>query len=177
MLVDFTHAEACDAERRAPGLGRRAGAASRGAFAPPPKARYWVVEAAGGVVASASIVTEWSNFRGGDYWWIQSLYIRPSIAARAWSTPCWPTSPTRPGRRGARSAALRLQHQRARAARLPALRLHRRPVHRDDTAPRQALTTGGAAGYDDSAGVNALSMSASDGGWRTLPAANSSACG
>jgi ribosomal protein S18 acetylase RimI-like enzyme len=29
------------------------------------------------VVACASIVTEWSNFRGGDYWWIQSLYIVP----------------------------------------------------------------------------------------------------
>ena len=29
------------------------------------------------VVASTSIVTEWSNFHGGYYWWIQSLYIDP----------------------------------------------------------------------------------------------------
>jgi GNAT superfamily N-acetyltransferase len=28
-------------------------------------------------VASTSIVTEWSNFHGGDYWWIQSVYIVP----------------------------------------------------------------------------------------------------
>jgi ribosomal protein S18 acetylase RimI-like enzyme len=75
-LVAFTHSEALDAERRT--LVRadvQRGVA--GAFATPPKVRYWVVEVGGAVVASASIVTEWSNFRGGDYWWIQSLYILP----------------------------------------------------------------------------------------------------
>jgi ribosomal protein S18 acetylase RimI-like enzyme len=75
-LVAFTLSEALDAERRA--LNRaevQRGVA--GAFASPPKARYWVAESAGRVVAGASIVTEWSNFRGGDYWWIQSLYIVP----------------------------------------------------------------------------------------------------
>jgi ribosomal protein S18 acetylase RimI-like enzyme len=75
-LVAFTQSEALDAERRT--LSRadvQRGVA--GGFATPPKARYWVVESGGAVVASASIVTEWSNFRGGDYWWIQSLYILP----------------------------------------------------------------------------------------------------
>ena len=49
-----------------------------GAFAAPPKARYWVVEEEEhNSWRSTSIVTEWSNFRGGDYWWIQSLYIVP----------------------------------------------------------------------------------------------------
>ena len=75
-LVSFTIAEALDAERRS--LIRtdvQRGVA--GAFLTPPKARYWVVESQGTVVASCSIVTEWSNFRGGDYWWIQSLYIVP----------------------------------------------------------------------------------------------------
>lgn len=76
VLVAFTLGEAMDAERRTlnPVDARRGVAA---AFASPPKARYWVAEAAGRVVASTSIVTEWSNFRGGDYWWIQSLYIVP----------------------------------------------------------------------------------------------------
>jgi len=38
--------------------------------------RYWVAEAGDGqVIGSISVVTEWSNFRGGYYWWIQSLYI------------------------------------------------------------------------------------------------------
>jgi ribosomal protein S18 acetylase RimI-like enzyme len=50
----------------------------RGAFEDPPLARYWVAEAPNGhVAASTSIVTEWSNFHGGWYWWIQSLYIVP----------------------------------------------------------------------------------------------------
>lgn len=80
-LVAFTLSEALDAERRA--LNRaevQRGIA--GAFASPPKARYWVVESAGRLVAVASIVTEWSNFRGGDYWWIQSLYIVPEHRGR-----------------------------------------------------------------------------------------------
>lgn len=75
-LVSFTIAEALDAERRS--LIRtdvQRGVA--GAFLTPPKARYWVVESHGTLVGSCSIVTEWSNFRGGDYWWIQSLYIAP----------------------------------------------------------------------------------------------------
>lgn len=76
ILVAYTLSEALDAERRT--LSRsdvQRGVA--GGFATPPKARYWVVESAGSIVASTSIVTEWSNFRGGDYWWIQSLYIVP----------------------------------------------------------------------------------------------------
>lgn len=80
-LVAFTLSEALDAERRM--LSRadvQRGVA--GAFASPPKARYWVVESAGSLVACASIVTEWSNFRGGDYWWIQSLYIVPEHRGR-----------------------------------------------------------------------------------------------
>ncbi len=75
-LVSFTIAEALDAERRS--LIRtdvQRGVA--GGFTTPPKARYWVVESHGTLVGSCSIVTEWSNFRGGDYWWIQSLYIAP----------------------------------------------------------------------------------------------------
>lgn len=75
-LVAFTLAEAFDAERRS--LNRaevQRGVA--GGFASPPKVRYWVAEANGAVVGATSVVTEWSNFRGGDYWWIQGLYIVP----------------------------------------------------------------------------------------------------
>lgn len=77
VLVGFTLAEARDAERRSLDVeGARRGV--RGAFEAPPRARYWVAHTADGrVVASTSIVTEWSNFRGGDYWWIQSLYVLP----------------------------------------------------------------------------------------------------
>lgn len=82
VLVAFTQQEAREAE----GLDlvevdvRRAVDA---AFADPPRATYWVVEdGAGCIVASMSIVTEWSDFRGGEYWWIQSIFITPEHRGR-----------------------------------------------------------------------------------------------
>lgn len=74
-LVDFTLQEAREAENR----GLPAAAARRGVSAALQDSRlatYWVAEAPNGrIVASTSIVTEWSNFHGGQYWWIQSLFI------------------------------------------------------------------------------------------------------
>lgn len=29
------------------------------------------------VIANTSVVKEWSDFHGNDYWWIQSFYIAP----------------------------------------------------------------------------------------------------
>ena len=77
VLVGFTLAEARDAERRTLDVeGARRGV--RAAFDSPPRATYWVAHTAEGrVVGSFSVVPEWSNFLGGDYWWIQSLYILP----------------------------------------------------------------------------------------------------
>ena len=76
-IVAFTVREAHEAE----GAELDATAVHRGvsgAFANPPRATYWVAEASGGeVVASTSIVTEWSDFHGGNYWWVQSLFIVP----------------------------------------------------------------------------------------------------
>lgn len=74
-LVAFTLQEAREAEN----LELDASAVRRGvrmALDDPRLATYWVAEAAtDGLVGSASVVKEWSNFRGGHYWWIQSLFI------------------------------------------------------------------------------------------------------
>ena len=75
-LVAFTLREAIDAE----GLALDEAAVRRGvaaAFGDPRLATYWIAESDGTIAGSLSIVREWSNFRGGDYWWIQSLYIVP----------------------------------------------------------------------------------------------------
>lgn len=75
-LVAFTLREGAEAE----GLALDAAAVRRGvagAFRDPPLARTWVAEHDGRVVANVSVVTEWSNFRGGHYWWIQSVFILP----------------------------------------------------------------------------------------------------
>ena len=81
-LAKFTLQEALEAE----GTHTTEAAVRRGiegAFAIPPRATYWVVETAeGAVVASASIVTEWSDFHGGDYWWIQSVFVTPAHRGR-----------------------------------------------------------------------------------------------
>lgn len=75
-LVAFTIAEALEAEdARLSEEAVRRGVA--GAFGDPPLARYWVAEQPGKIVAHASVVTEWSNFHGGFYWWVQSLYLHP----------------------------------------------------------------------------------------------------
>jgi GNAT superfamily N-acetyltransferase len=43
------------------------------------KGRYFVAEAAGRVVASLLITFEWSDWRDGNVWWIQSVYVRPEL--------------------------------------------------------------------------------------------------
>ena len=81
-LVAFTLQEAFEAEgvRKDPDGVRRG---VEGAFQDPPQSVYWVVEDRDGHrVASASIVTEWSDFNGGPYWWIQSIFIAPEHRGR-----------------------------------------------------------------------------------------------
>lgn len=77
VLVEFTLQEGYEAE----GTNKDQAAVRRGvegAFADPPLAAYWVAEGPGNaIVGSTSVVTEWSDFRGGHYWWIQSLFIVP----------------------------------------------------------------------------------------------------
>lgn len=77
ILVGFTVQEAREAEQ----IDIDEAAVRRGvegAFQNPPLATYWVAESSDGrVVASTSVVTEWSDFHGGHYWWIQSIFIVP----------------------------------------------------------------------------------------------------
>ena len=49
----------------------------RAVFADPRNGRYWVAEAGGEVVGSLLVTPEWSDWRNGTVWWIQSLYVRP----------------------------------------------------------------------------------------------------
>lgn len=47
-------------------------------LADPNKARYFVAEADGRVVGQLMLTLEWSDWRNGVIWWIQSVYIEPS---------------------------------------------------------------------------------------------------
>ena len=76
-LIDFTIREAKETEGADPDLAAVRLGVGSGLEGTAP-ASYWVAQSGGGqVVGSISVVTEWSNFRGGYYWWIQSLFIVP----------------------------------------------------------------------------------------------------
>jgi len=51
-------------------------------FADPSLGRYFVVESEGRVVASLMITYEWSDWRSGMVWWIQSVYVTPEFRRR-----------------------------------------------------------------------------------------------
>jgi ribosomal protein S18 acetylase RimI-like enzyme len=45
-------------------------------FADPAKGFYLVAEHAGEVVGQLLVTFEWSDWRDGWYWWVQSVYVR-----------------------------------------------------------------------------------------------------
>jgi GNAT superfamily N-acetyltransferase len=46
------------------------------------KGRYFIAEEAGRPVGQLMYTTEWSDWRNGDFWWIQSVYVRPEARRR-----------------------------------------------------------------------------------------------
>lgn len=42
----------------------------------PGRGRYWVAEIGGEVVGQLMVTLEWSDWRDGWLWWIQSVYVR-----------------------------------------------------------------------------------------------------
>ena len=76
LLADFAQAMALETEakhldRATVELGLAA------VFARPGLAEYWVAEQAGRVVGCLMLTYEWSDWRNGLWWWIQSVYVVP----------------------------------------------------------------------------------------------------
>jgi GNAT superfamily N-acetyltransferase len=44
-------------------------------LADPSKGRYWVAESRGRIVGQIMVTYEWSDWRNGMIWWIQSVYV------------------------------------------------------------------------------------------------------
>ena len=55
----------------------------RAVFDKPEQAFYLVAERNGSIVGSLMITTEWSDWRNANFWWIQSVYVRPEARRRA----------------------------------------------------------------------------------------------
>jgi GNAT superfamily N-acetyltransferase len=51
-------------------------------FGDPALGIYYVAEQEGRVVGSLLITFEWSDWRAGMVWWIQSVYVEPSLRGR-----------------------------------------------------------------------------------------------
>ncbi|MGI9259285.1 MAG: GNAT family N-acetyltransferase [Gammaproteobacteria bacterium] len=45
----------------------------------PDRGRFFIAETNGEVVGQLLITTEWSEWRNGVFWWIQSVYVRPEF--------------------------------------------------------------------------------------------------
>jgi ribosomal protein S18 acetylase RimI-like enzyme len=43
----------------------------------PAHGRYWIAEAGGETIGQLMITYEWSDWRNGMIWWIQSVYVHP----------------------------------------------------------------------------------------------------
>jgi len=76
VIVDFQVAmaretEELDLDRQVCARGVQA------VFEEPSRGRYFVAEDDGRVVASLMITYEWSDWRNGNVWWIQSVYVVP----------------------------------------------------------------------------------------------------
>ena len=76
LLARFNEAMAEETEDKAldPGTVR---AGVRAVFDKPDQAFYLVAERDSEVVGALMITTEWSDWRNADFWWIQSVYVRP----------------------------------------------------------------------------------------------------
>jgi len=48
----------------------------------PAKGVYYVAEANGAVAGQLMITYEWSDWRNGNLWWIQSVYVKPEFRAQ-----------------------------------------------------------------------------------------------
>lgn len=54
----------------------------RGVFAQPQRGFYLVAELDGVAVGGLLVTREWSDWRCGDYWWMQSVYVEPAARRR-----------------------------------------------------------------------------------------------
>ena len=69
MMAEETEGRPLDAGVIGPGVANLLNDAGKG--------RYWVATAGGDVVGQIMVTYEWSDWRNGSLWWIQSVYVHP----------------------------------------------------------------------------------------------------
>ena len=80
-LIAFNSAMALETEAKEL-FPKVIGAGVRHVLAHPQSGFYLVAEENRQVIAALMITKEWSDWRNGDFWWIQSVYVRPDYRGR-----------------------------------------------------------------------------------------------
>ena len=81
MIVRFNSRLAEETEGRRPDERILARGVER-ALARPEMCRYWLAEEDGAVVGQTMVTYEWSDWRDGVVWWLQSVYVVPAARGR-----------------------------------------------------------------------------------------------
>jgi len=79
-LVAFNRAMALETEGKELETGCLE-AGIHAALSDPERGRYFLAEQAGQAVACLMLTKEWSDWRNGWYWWIQSVFVAPEARA------------------------------------------------------------------------------------------------
>jgi len=81
VLVDFNARLAQETEgKQLDPITVRQGVAAM--LADTTKGVYWVAQEGGHVVGQLGVTREWSDWRNGWFWWIQSVYVHPDARRR-----------------------------------------------------------------------------------------------
>lgn len=80
-IVEFNRAMAVETENKTLGPSTVT-AGVRRALEDPGRSVYFLAETGGTVVGQAMVTMEWSDWRNGFFWWIQSVYVDPGSRHR-----------------------------------------------------------------------------------------------
>lgn len=75
VITEFNRRLALESEGKALDVETLA-AGVAAVLADPGRGLYFLAEAGGAVVGQLMVTTEWSDWRNGWFWWIQSVYVR-----------------------------------------------------------------------------------------------------
>ncbi|MEO7067782.1 MAG: GNAT family N-acetyltransferase [Rhodanobacter sp.] len=77
VLIAWNAAMALETEHKTLDRARLARGVA-GVFEQPQRGFYLIAECDGQAVGSLLVTYEWSDWRGGNFWWIQSVYVVPA---------------------------------------------------------------------------------------------------
>jgi ribosomal protein S18 acetylase RimI-like enzyme len=81
IIADYNAAMALETEHKTLDAATLRAGVER-AIAQPEGARYFLADIAGQVVGQLMITFEWSDWRNGMFWWIQSVYVHPEFRSQ-----------------------------------------------------------------------------------------------